>query len=224
MNISSTSLYNSFVKTSSTKNSSFCIFNDENQNPETNLPTTVEQQQTMTNVNKKQLLPVIQTTSNDIIQHRINQEIKRRRVFQVLDNNSNQRAPSYLHSNPNLHFPSSVYKPTVDTNNRNIKEDQEGEKVQEEEKEKLAERENTAWLDMLLYLVERKYGKYTLPIPVEDLVQQSSNKVVIKSQVQNEKEREKKKKNTLQRHAQQIHDTSTSSSSSCGCKTGCLKM
>ncbi|CEG40653.1 Metallothionein-like protein [Plasmopara halstedii] len=109
--------------------------------------------------------------------------------------------------------------------------------------------ENLAWMDMMLALLEKRYGpKFVLPVCLTDLEaanlfnlpqikhsdvtekcidsKDGSMSVVSATNLPDipETPREIKRQRVLQRHAQQIHTSSVSSSMCCGCKTGCLKM
>uniref|UniRef100_H3H0P2 CRC domain-containing protein n=1 Tax=Phytophthora ramorum TaxID=164328 RepID=H3H0P2_PHYRM len=114
------------------------------------------------------------------------------------------------------------------------------------------EGENLAWMDMMLALLEKRYGSSsTLPVCLTDLeaanilhppqqkklktgvvasaqsrtsLDTSENTQTNTTRVEGEQEKEHKRQRLLKRHAQQIQASSVSSSTSCGCKTGCLKM
>ncbi|CCI49134.1 unnamed protein product [Albugo candida] len=85
----------------------------------------------------------------------------------------------------------------------------------------LHHRENRAWLDMLLYLFEKRYGQLSLlPVPIlrdnyQQLPDESTNVISAK---------ERSKLQRIQTQAQQVQATSVDSLQICGCKTGCLKM
>lgn len=89
-------------------------------------------------------------------------------------------------------------------------------------------------MDVLLALLEQRYGKQQLPAELAELEAlepfrsakrpklQAESGVQLSHEI--EQDRDSKRQRLLLRHAQQIQASSVSSSTSCGCKTGCLKM